>query len=268
LEEGSPELKNALINEFSKAQALAIAREKADNLSYELYENNIYRDSVDFAELLRTYNLQQERFPEIALNDLPADFPINKEDLRVIEKMSDEQYFSDAIVGNDDNVYILIYNETIPVINKPFHLAKNDIINDLKEEKLSQKFNNEVSSLKETLENLAISSTEAFKMFAEQHDLQLVEMSNKTLSEIAKELKINANQIVINLEIGNVATDKYITDDEVIFFYLSNKTIPVEISDDERTNVAKQMQGDFNHKISGDYIFKLIELEMAKLSKV
>ena len=264
--EGSAELKNALINEFSNAQALVIAREQADNLSYKLYENNIYRNSVDFAELLRSYNLQQESFPEITLNDLPADFPINKEDLRVIEKMSDEQYFSDAIVGNDENVYILIYNETIPVMNKPFHLAKNDIINDLKAEKLSQKFQNEVSSLTEKLEQLSISSSDAFKMFAEQHDLQLIEMSNKTLSEITKELKINANQIITNLESGHVATDKYATDDEVIFFYLSNKTIPGEISDDERTNVAKQIQGDFNHKVSGDYIFKLIELEMAKLS--
>lgn len=266
-EEGSQELKDALVKEYGKSQSIALAREKADNLSYELYQDSVYRDSVDFIERLRNYDVQLEHFDAISLKDLPSDLPISAQDFSIVEKLNDSHYFSDAISGADDNIYILIYKKVIPSKIKPFYRAKDDVRKDLYADKLSQKFKDEVAKLSEKVEKLGISSAEAFAMFAEQNDLKLTEFTNRTSSEIVSESNSSIGQIVKTLDIGKVVTDKYFNDDECWFMYMTSKDVNVDVKDDDRTQVEKQLQSEMNQRFSNDYIFKIIEREMEHFSK-
>ena len=144
-----------------------------------VYKKNMYhRGKFD------NVNAYENTLEAMTLNDFNEHLHIKMEDLNIIEKLNKEQYFTDAIVGTDDNVYILIYNDTIPSSNKPLSIAKDDVIKDLTAQKLRKRFKEEVQILTDKLENISIQSHDSFKIFAEQNELHLLSIEDKTASEL------------------------------------------------------------------------------------
>ncbi|MDR0445333.1 MAG: peptidylprolyl isomerase [Puniceicoccales bacterium] len=151
LQEGSDELKQAIIGAYEHSQLLAIATQKASDFAYQVYEKELASDSDAFRELLTNSEAQWEDLPLFVPGRSFRDERLSAEDLAIVTTLDEEHAFSDPIALKNGHIAILLLKETIPPHPSDFETIRDVALSDLRQERHTEMFRTRCEEISKVL---------------------------------------------------------------------------------------------------------------------
>jgi peptidyl-prolyl cis-trans isomerase D len=233
LEEGSDELKQAIIEAYERSQSLAIATQKASDLAYQLYEQEITPDHDALKALLKQYEVKLETLP-IFTPGKDIDERFSSDSLSIATTLDEERAFSDPIEMKNGSIAILVLQEIIPPHPADFEDIRETALADLQKERHHEHFHQQCESISKAL--LAIpepNNREDFEERIKAMGLSLKTFSQLKLKNAYREVSAAALKALPTLSEGQYST-LLLQEDRCEWVRLTNKAIDASAMTEER----------------------------------
>lgn len=212
------------------------AEQKAHDLLYALYEDNIDYNTDAFHKALKDKQLSILKLESFPLNKVPEDGIFPKHILEEIFSLDESTYYTSPLrVG--ERVYVLFLDGVFPPEQLSFEAVREQVAKDYQAEKNKSAFTAKTQALAAQLET--IHSPEAFKTKAESLGLEYKEFSNFKLSNPPPDLGLNVASQVHKLKEGEVSSTLF-QDKDAIWVYVDKKINPSLTKDSPDWQLAFQ----------------------------
>jgi peptidyl-prolyl cis-trans isomerase D len=238
LQEGSEELKQAIIDAYERSQASAMASQKANNLAYQLYEQEIIPHSETFQALIKAFEVEPEALPPFTPGQAIDDERFSPDDLTIAATLDEEQPFSDPIAMKNGSIAILVWQETIPPHPSEFAKIRDTALADLRSEKSTEQFHNKCEEISKNLSALSPSDgQEIFEERAKALGISITSFSSLKLKEAHGKVSSSALQVLVEMSEGE-CSQKLFQKDRCEWVKLHSKAIDETTIDEEKIQQA------------------------------
>jgi peptidyl-prolyl cis-trans isomerase D len=210
LEEGSDELKQAIIEAYERTQSLAVATQKASDLAYQVYEQELTPDHDALKALWQQYEVKLETLPIFRPGKNIDDERFSADSLSIATTLDEERAFSDPIEMKNGSIAILVLQEIIPPHPADFEDIRETALADLQKERRHEHFRQQCESISKAL--LAIPephNREDFEERTRAMGLSLKTFSQLKLKDAHGKISAAALQALPTLSEGQYSTDLF-----------------------------------------------------------
>jgi peptidyl-prolyl cis-trans isomerase D len=237
LQEGSDELKQAIIEAYERFHAKAIASQKASDFAYQLYEKELTPDGDVFHELLEKFEAQVEDLPLFVPGQSTYDERFSAEDLAIATTLDEEHAFSDPIAMKNGHIAVLKLEEIIPPHPSNFENIRNIALAELRQERHIEIFRMRCEEISKDL--LALQNDHnSLKERAKELGLASKTFSQLKSKDRHSQLSQPALQVLLSLVEGQCSRDIF-QRDHCEWVWLHNKTIDASAITEE--NIKKTL---------------------------
>ena len=228
------DVRDAVEADFKTQQARRLAHKAAQEFSLTLYNNNIEQDSNAFYELLQKRNLKLTDIAPYTMEDAANSFlPENM--LEAAYSLNNKRYFSSAY-PMEDRYGVLIYIGRIPSRIPAYEEVAGSVKSHYLAENKKRLFNEEGNRLSAELKEKI--QTENFIPAAEDLGLKITKQAKFKVGEAPSNVRRTILQQAQNMRPGELSPMLTI-EDNGIFIYLEEKTVPEITEDNEKLIQAK-----------------------------
>lgn len=262
--EGSPEMKQSIVQEYEKEQSTLLAQQSAEKFLYTLYEQSVLQNSPQIGALLKKYDLEFKEFQPFSVNDVPSDWQVSAENLIAGTQLDTDRYYSEPCEGKDGNIYILFNGSTVPEILPPLSEVQEKVRQDVFNEKLASLFKDKTKEILARFNNDSHMSFDDFKNVAAIMHMDLVTHELEKVSTIFEKYGVNGYEVIKKL-----SSDKPVYGD--VFgnlcnvFYLNKKNIPENIDPNEIDTKWEQLKSVASQRFLSEYLSSIIHAELKKM---
>jgi len=221
-------VREAVARSYAQARAAEQAHEAATAFAYQLYRDQIPRDSAGFNQLLNQSGVSLSRiepFTEAGARQRA----LSAEMLQSAFALTDKRYYSDAYEV-DGGYAVLIYQSRIDPVIPPFEEVAAEVSADYQSQEKRRLFNEKGASLKAELE-AAIAEGTAFSEAAESLGLSANSYASFAVKDAPSGLNRSALQQAQSLNAGEISPMLNLGE-RGTFVYVESKEVP-ELSEED-----------------------------------
>lgn len=219
------DVRDQVVNDMKKDNARQVAREQSNEFLVYIYENNIARDSDEFAAALEQYHATTVEIEPYSRDNTPSDRDLPRDLLNSMWIYSSgDRYYSDP-GETAEGAVVLIFEELLPAREQGYEEVADQIKADWLAEERRTLFAEKAQELEATVNEAMASGTE-FKESVEKAGFSLAEDASFDGSAPPSPLlRLQLWSAIRKLETGQT-TPVAITSDAAAIAYINSKTSP------------------------------------------
>ncbi|MDR2420350.1 MAG: SurA N-terminal domain-containing protein [Puniceicoccales bacterium] len=234
LEEGSDELKQAIIESYERSQSLAIATQKASDLAYQVYEQELTPEHDALKALLEQYEVKLETLPIFRPGKYIDDERFSPDSLSIATTLDEERAFSDPIKMKNGSIAILVLQETILPHLADFEDIRETALADLQKERRREHFRQQCEGISKALSAIPEPhNREDFEERTQAMGLSLKTFSQLKLKDAHGKISSAVSQVLPTLSEGKYSTDLF-QENRCEWVRLISKDIDAAVITEER----------------------------------
>lgn len=250
------DVREAVEASYKEARAKRLANEAAQNFAFQLYDDEIQRDSAAFNTLLNQSGVRLTKIEPYTLQGA-SQRALPEAMLESAFALGGNRYYSDAF-ELDDGFGVLIYEGRIAPEIPDFETVESEIRASYIAEEKRRLFNERGEELKAELESKVAEENVAFAEAAESLGLAVQSFDTFPLREAPQELNRSALQRAQRMQAGDISP-MITAGPSGIFVNLIDKEVPEIPEDDEDLTQAEDFLGRFSaFSSSNAYLNELV----------
>ncbi len=219
------DVREQVVNEWTQAQASAIAARKGEQFSVRLYQENIAMDSAKYKALIEDFKATIKPLPAYARGNSPRiqDAPVQLFDSMWVYSTNQKRYFSD-VAPIAEGAVVLVMNNVTKARMPEFEEVKSVVAADFAQSEKRRLFSEKGTELTATIESRL--SSEAFADIAGSLSLKTNDLGTFTGAELPEDLRGSTVWDQARFLSKGEVSRMVIEGDTGVFAYVSDKSVP------------------------------------------